>query len=275
MMPARRRGFDTMKAPRGRWIALVCVLATISGCTSFKRWLYEGFNRDEWQHREQVIQALRLHPGDVVADLGSGSGYFTFHLAKAVGSSGKVFAVDLDADLNAYVETHAREEGATNIEVRLAEPDDPLLPEGSVDLIFTCITYHHLKDRVSYFKKVGKALRAGGRIAIIDFNEKAWLEMLIGHWTPSEVLHREMKEAGYALEQELHFLPKQDFIIFSGGPRKAEQPANLTAPSTKRKSDAELLRTIHEGRPNMPVWKHLLSEQEIRDVLAYVRTLTR
>jgi predicted methyltransferase len=101
MMAARTRSSDALMIRAGHWIALVFVLATISGCTSFKRWLYEGFNRDEWQHREEVVQALKLGPGDVVADLGSGSGYFTFHLAKEVGPGGKVFAVDLDTDLNA------------------------------------------------------------------------------------------------------------------------------------------------------------------------------
>lgn len=208
-----------------RWIALICLIATITGCTPFKRWLYEGFNREAWQHREEVIQALNFRPGDYVADLGSGSGYFTFLLAKAVGPSGKVYAIDIDVDMNAYVAARAREEGHTNIEVIHAKPDDPLIPESGVDLIFTCIAYHHLENHVAYFKNAGKYLRPGGRIAIIEFNEKAWLEKLIGHWTPSEVLHREMKEAGYSLDQEFHFLPKQMFLIFSLDQKKAEEPS--------------------------------------------------
>lgn len=207
-------------------IALLCLIASITGCTAFKRWLYEGFNREAWQHREEVIQALNIRPGDYVADLGSGSGYFTFLLAKTVGPSGKVYAIDIDADMNAYVAARAQEEGYTNIEVIRAKPDDPLLPENGVDLIFNCITYHHLEDRVSYFKNVSRYLRPGGRIAIIDFNEKAWwLAKLFGHWTASEVLHRELKEAGYAVDQELYFLPKQMFLIFSVNQKKAEEPS--------------------------------------------------
>lgn len=220
------RGVIGSVTTRKLWcIVLICLIATSTGCTTFKRWLYEGFNREAWQHREEVIQALNIRQGDYVADLGSGSGYFTFLLAKAVGPSGKVYAIDIDADMNAYVEARAREEGYTNIEVILAKPDGPLLPESGVDLIFTCITYHHLEDRVAYFKSAGKYLRPGGRIAIIDFNEKAWLEKLIGHWTASEVLPHELKEAGYALDQEFHFLPKQMFLIFSRNQKKAEEPS--------------------------------------------------
>ncbi len=194
-------------------ILLVSVAGT--GCTSFKRWLYEGFGRDGWQHREEVLQALHLKDGQFVADLGSGSGYFTFRLAEAVRPTGKVYAVDVDAGMNDYVASRAREEDYTNIEVILVKPDDPLLPESGVDLIFTCIAYHHLEDRVSYFKNAGKYLRPGGRIVIIDFNGEGWFTRLIGHWTPREVILQELQQAGYSLQQELTFLPHQAFLIFS------------------------------------------------------------
>ncbi len=173
-------------------IVLIFVITACAGCTTLKRWAYEGFGRDAWQHREEVIQALNIRPGDSVADLGSGSGYFTFLLAKAVGPSGKVYAIDIDGDMNAYVAARAREEGDSNIEVILAKPQDPLLPQSGVDLIFSCITYHHLGDRVAYFQNAGKYLRPGGRVAIIDFNGEGWFTRLIGHWTPREVILREL-----------------------------------------------------------------------------------
>lgn len=194
-------------------ILLVSVAGT--GCTSFKRWVNEGFGRDGWQHREEVLQALHVKDGQFVADLGSGSGYFTFLLAKAVGPGGKVYAVDVDPGMNDYVASRAREEGYTNIDVILAKPDDSLLPESGVDLIFTCITYHHLENRVAYFQNAGKYLRPGGRIAIIDFNGEGWFTRLIGHWTPREAILQELQQAGYSLQQELTFLPNQAFLIFS------------------------------------------------------------
>ncbi len=108
-------------------IALLCV-----GCNALKRTAYEGFDRDEWQHPEEVIRSLDLEPGGRVVDLGSGSGYFTVRLASAVGSTGKVYAVDVDHEMNGYVANRAQEEGYKNIEVIFAEYDDPLLPESGL-----------------------------------------------------------------------------------------------------------------------------------------------
>lgn len=191
-------------------IALVCV-----GCNALKRTAYEGFDRNEWQHPEEVIRSLGLQPGDQVADLGSGSGYFTVRLASAVGSTGKVYAVDVDREMNDYVAQRAQEEGYNNIKVILAEYDDPLLPESGVDLIFTCNTYHHLENRVQYFTNARKYLRTNGRVAIVDFNGEGWFQKIFGHWTASEVIQKEMEEAGYVLQREFTFLPKQFFLVFS------------------------------------------------------------
>ena len=185
-------------------VLILLIAATCTGCTSFKRWLNEGFGRDGWQHPEEVLQALNLKEGQVVADLGSGSGYFTFLLAKGVGPSGKVYAVDVDPGMNDYVASRARQERYANIEVILAKPEDPLLPESGVDLIFTCITYHHLEDRVSYFKNASRYLRPGGRIAIIDFNGEGWFTRLIGHWTPREVILQELHKLTTRFSKNSH-----------------------------------------------------------------------
>ncbi len=196
---------------------LIVLLITCAGCTDVKRWAYEGFDRDEWQHPEEVIQALTIKPEEQIADLGSGSGYFTFRLADAVGPSGRVYAVDIDADMNAHLAKRLQEKGYKNIEVMLAKPHDPGLPENGVDLIFSANTYHHLENRPSYFANARKYLRPNGRLAIIDFNGEGLLQQLSGHYTPSDVIQRELQEAGYALERELTFLPKQVFLIFASG----------------------------------------------------------
>ena len=184
-------------------------------CTSLKRFAYEGFWRDSWQHPEQVIRALEIQPGQHIADLGSGSGYFTFRLADAVGPAGKVYAVDVDPGMNKYVEKQTRKRGYQNIEIVLAQHHDPLIPRDGVDLIFTCNTYHHFKDRVVYFTQAQKYLRPGGRIAIVDFNGKGWFFKIFPHFTASEVIKKEMEAAGYHLQHEFGFLPRQHFLIFS------------------------------------------------------------
>ncbi|MBI4523956.1 MAG: class I SAM-dependent methyltransferase [Deltaproteobacteria bacterium] len=195
--------------------SLGVVILLFSGCTSLKKWAYEGFNRDKWQKPDEVIRALKIRPGDQIADVGSGSGYFTFRLAKAVLPGGRVFAADVDEGLNQYVADEARRQGLGNVQVILARPEDPQLPKSGTDLAFTCNTYHHIENRVSYFSNFRKYLRPNGRIAIIDFNGKGWFATLWGHYTPADVVKEELKQAGYELRQEFDFLPRQHFLIFA------------------------------------------------------------
>jgi len=198
---------------RSKFLALGVLL--LASCATIKQCAYSGFGRDQWQQPQRVIQSLDIKPGDRVADLGSGGGYFTFRLAKAVGSSGKVYAVDIDPDMTDLVAKQAKDENAGNVEVILAKPDDPLLPETGVDLIFTVDTYHHFENRVNYFANLRKTLRPNGRIAIIDFDRRAWFEGLWRHYTPTEFIKREMEAAGFSLQREFDFLDRQSFLIFA------------------------------------------------------------
>ncbi len=210
---ARNRG---RAVASGRRVTGLLAVLLAAGCTTIKRCSYEGFGRDERQKPELVVQALEIEPGDRVADLGSGSGYFTFRLADAVGDSGRVYAVDVDEDMNAYVAGLAGERGAENVEIILAAPDDPRLPEGSIDLIFTSNTYHHIEDRPAYFRRARRFLSPTGRIAIIDYRDDAgWFQRLLGHATAPEAIEREMKEAGYEVVARPGFLEEQTFLVFA------------------------------------------------------------
>ena len=203
------------KSSRSWRLAFFLALLLLTGCTSLKRWAYEGFNRDEWQKPGEAISVLDIKTGDHVADIGSGSGYFTFRLANAVGPSGKVFAVHTDLEMNAYVSERARAEGRNNCDVILAKPNDPMLPPSSVDMIFSVNAYHFLESRAAYFAHASKYLRPGGRVVIIDFNSRQWFDIFGSHFTSPEVIKSEMKEAGFELTQEFRFLPKQAFLVFS------------------------------------------------------------
>ena len=186
-----------------------------AGCAQLKQCAYQGVNRNDWQQPQKVIAALKLQPGAVVADLGSGGGYFTFRLAEAVGPTGKVYAIDIDPDMVELIAKTAKEKALAHIEPVLAKPDDPLLPKAGVDLIFTSNTYHHIDKRVIYFANLRQYLRAGGKVAVLDFDRRAWLEGLLRHYTPSEFIQREMEQAGYRLLEEFDFLDRQSFLVFA------------------------------------------------------------
>ncbi len=194
---------------------LILFIALVYGCTSLKRYAYEGFNRDSWQKPEQVIGALEVQHGHHIADIGAGSGYFTFRLSELVGPSGKVYAVDVDAGMIDYLKQRSLEAGYSNVVTVLAERQDPLLPENGIDLIFLCNTYHHLEDREQYFKHAAKYLSENGRVAIIDLVGKGWIEKVSGHWIAKDVIQGEMEASGFRLQQEHEFLPRQSFLIFT------------------------------------------------------------
>jgi len=196
-------------------LALAVAVVCLVGCAQLKQCAYEGINRDQWQQPDRIIAALNIRPGDHVADLGAGGGYFTFRLAAAVGPSGKVYAVDIDRDMVELIAQRARKEGFANVEPVLAKPEDPLLPKTGVDLIFTSNTYHHIEHRIDYFSNLRRYLRPGGRVAVIDFDRRSWFEGLLRHYTPAEFIRREMEQAGYSLEREFDFLDRQSFLVFS------------------------------------------------------------
>jgi ubiquinone/menaquinone biosynthesis C-methylase UbiE len=183
------------------------------GCSDFAREHMNSAERDAWQQPKAVIQSLKISPGARVADLGAGGGYFTFRLAEAVGPAGKAYAVDIDRGALDFIAQRAREQGIANVEVVQAAENDPRLPGGGFDLIFTYNTVHHLGNRAAYFRSLARALRPDGRIAIIDYTPTgfAWL---FGHGTAKEVIRQETESAGYRLTDDFDYLAKQHFQVF-------------------------------------------------------------
>ena len=174
--------------------------------------------RDRDQKPGLVIDALRLKPGMAVADLGSGSGYFTRRFVEAVTETGMVYAVDVDSEMLAYAkESVIHMHIAYTAEFILAQPDNPKLPFESVDLLFVCNTIHHLEDRFKYFRDRASSLKPGARISIIDFypDERSGdLGFPKHHLVSRDTIVQEMAAAGYQLAREHSFLPKQYFLEF-------------------------------------------------------------
>ena len=174
--------------------------------------------RDQYQKPRQVIDALNLKPGLAVADLGSGSGYFTRRFIEAVTETGKVYAVDVEPEMLKYAEESVvHMHRSYTAEFILARPDNPKLPYGSIDLLFLCNTYHHLEERTKYFSDTKSSLKPGGRLAIIDFyNDERSGELGFPkqHLVPRETVIAELTKAGYRLVREHTFLPRQYFLEF-------------------------------------------------------------
>ena len=200
------------------WILLGLAFALVGAdCgTRMKARGYEGSGRDSWQQTERVVAALGLRAGQRVADVGSGSGYFTGHLAGAVAPGGHVYAVDVDASMNAYLEKRMAEEGVENVSTVLATADDPGLPADGVDVVFTSNTFHHLPDQQSYFTSLKKYLRPGARVAIVEYEpEKAgWFARTFGHATVKGEIAGALEGAGFRLVEDHDFLDRQSFQIF-------------------------------------------------------------
>ncbi len=190
-------------------------LVLAAGCSGIKRRIYEPADRDSWQLPERVIESLSIAPGQRVADLGAGGGYFTFRLASAVGPTGVVYAVDVDPDMTGFLETRAAEGNHTNVEVLLVDPSEPELPNARLDLIFTCNTYHHLEERPAYFRRLKRYLSPEGRVAIIDHKPEGWFQRFFPHSSRSETIRAEMEAAGYRLQSNYAYLPKQSFLVFA------------------------------------------------------------
>jgi ubiquinone/menaquinone biosynthesis C-methylase UbiE len=121
--------------------------------------------RDKWQKPHEVVEALKLKPGEAIADIGAGTGYFATHFAR---HAKKVYAVDIDPQLLEM----AKKDAPENLETVPAAPDDPRLPEASVDTLFFCNVLHHIGSRPGYYEKLKKALKPGGRIVNIDFHKR-------------------------------------------------------------------------------------------------------
>ena len=174
---------------------------------------FESPERAEWQKPDSVIAFLGDLEGKTVMDIGSGTGYFSFRLAKA---GARVIAADVDERFLDYIEQKKKEEGWTDeqVETRHVPYDSPNLQKAEADLVFMVNVYHHIEQRSSYFAKVKEGLKPGGRLVVIDFIKEETpvgppVEMKL---EPEQVVG-ELKEAGFTdLQVNEKMLPYQYIV---------------------------------------------------------------
>jgi ubiquinone/menaquinone biosynthesis C-methylase UbiE len=180
------------------WL-LVCVLLTAAlQPTELEA---QRRNRDDWQRVPDVMAALAIAEGSRVADVGAGSGYFTEHLAREVGASGRVFAVDISERALSQLRRLVEDEGLDNVEVVRGEPDDPKLPDRSLDAVLVVDAYHEMTEYGAMLSGMYRALRPGGRLVILDLVPSdpslSRDQQTAKHELSIDLVEQEVREAGF------------------------------------------------------------------------------
>jgi len=171
-------------------------------------------DRASWQKPDEVVAALGLQGNETVLDLGAGSGYFSFKLARAV-PRGRVVAADLEPEMIRHIHHKAMVEEITNLSPMIIKADDPQVP-GEADLVFVCDVLHHVQDRAGWLKKVASEMKPGARFVLIEFKEGKLPE---GPPQAVKIPRKQLVElvshAGLPFESEkVGLLPYQVFLVF-------------------------------------------------------------
>jgi ubiquinone/menaquinone biosynthesis C-methylase UbiE len=174
----------------------------------------EDPKRDAYQKPQEVLAALAPKPGEIIADIGAGSGYFALRLAQQVGAAGHVYGVDISPDMIRHLNQRIHEAGLVNISTILAQPDNPLLPR-PVDRVLFVNVWHHVEGQAGYLELLKKTLKPGGQIVMIDFHKR---DLPVGPPAAMKIaredLIRQMTSQGFEVRTEHTFLPYQYFLVF-------------------------------------------------------------
>jgi ubiquinone/menaquinone biosynthesis C-methylase UbiE len=177
-------------------------------------WL-ERAERETQEQPQLVIDALEIKPGQTIADLGAGSGYYSFRIAPLVGAAGNVLAIDIEPTMLEVIAQRAAREHVANIRPVLGSERDPNLARHSVDLLFMVDAYHELEYPYEVMSKVRAALKPGGRVALIEYRAEDPAVMIKPvHKMSERQVRREMQAAGFKHVKTVRTLPLQHLMIF-------------------------------------------------------------
>ena len=168
--------------------------------------------RATWQKPATRVRALRLRRGQVVAEVGSGPGYFTPRLARAVGPTGHVYAIDPEAAVLDVLRTRLKRSGVRNVTPVLSRDDDPMLPAGRCDVALIVNAYHHMHGRVAFLRRLASRLRRGARLINVDWDEATEKGPPMKRRVPRTRFIRDARRAGLRLVADRAVLPHQYFL---------------------------------------------------------------
>jgi len=175
--------------------------------------IFDSPGREERLQINRVMEILGVAPGEVVADIGAGSGWFTVRAAKRVTETGTVYAVDINPEAIRYINQRIQKEDLHNVNTILSKPDDPLLPANQIDSVLLLKTYHEVEKPVTLLRNLRASLRTGAKVGVIDRNGNGE-----NHGVAREVVIREASQAGYTLREQYDFVKGDGmdyFLVFT------------------------------------------------------------
>lgn len=177
---------------------------------------FSSAEREKYERADLLMSALQIRRGATVADLGSGTGYFTWRLAEQVGPTGKVYAIDVQQSMLDLTKAAVDEHKVTNVEYVLATESSPRLPERSVDLVFIAYAYHEFGDPAAMMRAIRRALKPGGRVLVLEYAKESNIAPASPtHRMSFEEIRREIEPVGFVVDQLLDFLPVQHGVVFT------------------------------------------------------------
>ncbi len=177
---------------------------------------FERAERDAEERPELLMNALDIGRGATVADIGSGTGYFTWRLAERVGPAGKVLAVDVQQRMLDLTRAAVTQRKLQNVEYVLASENDPRLPEKALDLVFIAYAFHEFADPERVMAAVRRSLKPGGRVVILEYAKESNIAPASpSHKMSFEEIRREIEPMGFTIDRLLDFLPVQHGVVFT------------------------------------------------------------
>jgi putative heme-binding domain-containing protein len=172
--------------------------------------------RDEEERSDALVNALEIREGARVADIGAGTGYFTWRLAQHAGPTGKVIAVDIQQKMLDLAAETVKQHGLVNVDYLLGSESDPKLPQRSLDMVFIAYSYHEFSQPETIMDAVRRALKPAGRLVIVEYAKESSLAPASSlHKMSFDEIRTEIEPMGFDLDRILDFLPMQHGLIFT------------------------------------------------------------